>query len=161
MIRFIELRYRDSAGTDQVLQSARPLAGRQGIELAARTEAIAGGAIVHAKITNRSGEPISLKQINFELATGFPDSAARFFKHGYQSWSNSYPSQVGRPSNGKSRPILLRLSHQSEAERPDDAPEGATSELFTIIESDASAERFLAGFAGAANQFSTLTVMTP
>jgi alpha-galactosidase len=45
--------------------------------------------------------------------------------------------------------------------RPQDAPEGATSEQFTIVESESSPERFLAGFIGAAHQLTTVTVRTP
>ena len=45
--------------------------------------------------------------------------------------------------------------------RPQDAPEGATSEQFTIIESESSRERFLAGFIDAAHQLTTVTVRTP
>ena len=46
-------------------------------------------------------------------------------------------------------------------DRPQDAPEGATSEQFTIVESDSSRERFLAGFIDAAHQLTTITVRTP
>ena len=45
--------------------------------------------------------------------------------------------------------------------RPQDAPEGATSEQFTIVESESSRERFLAGFIDAAHQLTTITVRTP
>ena len=45
--------------------------------------------------------------------------------------------------------------------RPQDAPEGATSEQFTIVESESSRERFLAGFTDASHQLTTITVRTP
>jgi alpha-galactosidase len=53
------------------------------------------------------------------------------------------------------------LAHQSELARVAEAPEAATSELFTIVESASSSERFFAGFIGSASQLTTLTVKSP
>ena len=53
---------------------------------------------------------------------------------------------------------IAKLNHQSEVERPQDAPEGATSEQFTIVESESRSRRFLAGFVGSAHQLTTVTV---
>jgi hypothetical protein len=69
-----------------------------------------------------------------------------FFNHGYQSWSASHLVAVGtytHPRDDLSR--IGWVNHQSEVDRPQDAPEGATSEQFTIVESESSRERFLAG----------------
>jgi alpha-galactosidase len=57
--------------------------------------------------------------------------------------------------------VIVRRTHQSEAARPPEAPEAATSELLTIVESGSSAERFLAGFIGSASQLTTITVKSP
>jgi len=163
MIRETQLLYQDHTGTERVLRLAGLDRGEHtAIVLSARVESIPSGAIVHAKVANYSSRPVRFRWVGFELDTGFDSaSPARFFKHGYQSWSASYPVAVGRAAHHESRPLLARISHQSEAERPDIALEDATSELFTIIESDSSHERFLCGFVGAANQFTTLTVNSP
>jgi alpha-galactosidase len=163
MIPELCLHYRDQAGTERVLRLAGQAHGEQdGVVLSVRNEPIAGGGIAYAQVANQSGRLVRLQWVGFELDTGFDDAApARFFKHGYQSWSASYPAGVGQPRPQPARPLLARISHQSETERPVDAPEEATSELFTIIESDSSPERFLCGFIGAADQFTTITVSSP
>jgi alpha-galactosidase len=163
MIPELCLHYRDQAGTERVLRLAGQARGEQeGVVLSIRAEPIAGGGITYVQVANQSGRPVQLREVGFELDTGFDAAApARFFKHGYQSWSASYPVAVGQARPQPERPLLARISHQSEAERPVEAPEGATSELFTIIESDSSPERFLCGFIGAANQFTTITVSSP
>ncbi len=136
---------------------------QEGVSLAANLESREGRSIVLAVVSNRSGEPIHLDSIRFHLVTGFPaDVPARFFKHGYQSWSASHPVAVGTYTHRRddlSR--IARVNHQSEVSRPQDAPEGGTSEQFTIVESESSRERFLAGFIGAAQQLTTITVRTP
>ena len=141
--------------------SSRAEAG--GVALSARIERRDGRSIVHASVSNRSGSPIHLESVRFHIATGFPaDAPARFFKHGYQSWSASHPVAVGIYTHRRddlSR--IARVNHQSEVVRPQDAPEGATSEQFTIVESESSPRRFLAGFIGAAHQLTTITVRTP
>ncbi len=127
-----------------------------------RTEQISGGEIAYAAISNRGSAPVQLQWLRLELDSGFDSaSPARFFKHGYQSWSASYPVAVGLPGRLPTRALLTRVAHQSEIERPESAPEHATSELFTIIESDSSHERLLCGFVGAANQITTITVTSP
>ncbi|MBV8450990.1 MAG: alpha-galactosidase [Deltaproteobacteria bacterium] len=163
MIREIQLRYRDQAGAERVLWLAgQARCEHAGIALSARTELISGGGIAYAQVENASGQPARLGWLGFELDTGFDSaSSARFFKHGYQSWSASYPTAVGHAGHHENRPLLARISHQSETERPEGAPENATSELFTVVESDSSHEHFLAGFIGAANQFTTITVISP
>jgi len=160
----IELRYRNglSARTLNL-----PLDGKRieddGVALSAHIEAHDRRSIVHAIVSNGSGSPIHLDSIRFHLATGFPaDAPARFFKHGYQSWSASHPIAVGTYTHRRddlSR--IARVNHQSEVNRPQDAPEGATSEQFTIVESASSRARFLAGFIDAAHQLTTITVRTP
>ncbi|HLX04179.1 MAG TPA: glycoside hydrolase family 36 protein, partial [Candidatus Binatus sp.] len=98
------------------------------------------------------------------VATGFAASApARFFKHGYQSWSASGGYDVGA-SRTHPRDVanfITRVNHQSETTRPSEFPEAQTSELFTIVESSTATERVLAGFIGAATSISTLTVSSP
>src|SRR6266851_1983435 len=163
MIRESHLYCQDPTGTEWVLRLAGQGRREQdGIVLSERTEPTSGADIVHARVENQTGRPVRLRWLAFELDTGFdPASPARFFKHGYQSWSSSYPAAVGHAASAQTRSLLTRISHQSEAERLESAPESATSELFTIVESDSSRERFLCGFTGAANQFTTLTVISP
>jgi alpha-galactosidase len=163
MIREIQLRYQDHLGTERMLRLAgQTRSEHAGIALSAHTDSISRGAIAYANVKNESGWPVRLGWLGFELDTGFDAaSPARFFKHGYQSWSASYPVVLGHAGHQQSRPLLTRISHQSEAERPGSAPESATSELFTMVESDSSHERFLCGFVGAANQFTTVTVNSP
>jgi alpha-galactosidase len=136
---------------------------RAGVVLSARRQSLDGGAVVRTTISNRSDDTVQLDSLRFDIDTGFSaDEPARFFKHGYQSWSASRPVAVGSgsdPDGGRS--FIARVSHQSEVRRPREAPESATSELFTLIESDSCPERFLAGFTGAANQLTTITVRQP
>ncbi len=134
-----------------------------GIILDVREQPLEGGAVVRVAIANRGSRAVRLDSVRYNLRTGFSaDTPARFFKHGYQSWSASYPVSVGTVAHRRdSAPPIVRLAHQSEVARPTEAPEGATSELFTIVESDASPERFFAGFLGAANQLTTITVKSP
>jgi alpha-galactosidase len=160
----IELRYRrhdDARSLSLSLDENQIEAG--GVTLSARIEARDGRSIARAVVTNRSGETIRLEAVRFHLATGFPaDQPARFFKHGYQSWSASHPAPVGTFTHRRddlSR--IAKVNHQSEVIRPQDAPEGATSEQFTIVESESSSERFLAGFIDAAHQLTAITVRTP
>jgi len=163
MIRSIELRFEDQAGSARTLRLAGAARGEcASIVLSSRTQPILAGEIVQVVVENRGAAAVRLGVISFELTTGFSTgSRAQFFKHGYQSWSPSYPAVVGLAGGEERRSLFSRISHQSEAERPPDAPEGATSELFTIVEDYSSAERFLAGFVEAAHQFSTVTVITP
>src|SRR5713101_1160042 len=164
MIDRIGLRFRDDAGSSRAIALARnELHGEEGgIAISARTQPIEGGVVVRAMISNRSGTSVRLDSIRFDLATGFrADAPARFFKHGYQSWSASHPVDIGAASHPlDGARAIVRLAHQSEVRRPIEL-EAATSELFTIVESSASHERFLAGFVGAANQLTTITVRSP
>jgi alpha-galactosidase len=158
MIRETQLHYRDQSGTERVLRLAGHRADQDGLVLSARVEPVADGAIVYAEVNNQCGPPVRLGWLGFELDTGFESALpARFFKHGYQSWSASYPAAVGHAA-APTRSLLTRISHQSEVERPENAPEIATSELFTIVENDSLKERFVCGFIGAANQLTTITV---
>jgi alpha-galactosidase len=163
MIRETCLHYQDQSGKQRLLQ----LAGadrieQDGIAVSVRMQRITGGIIAYAGVENGSGHVVHLRSLSFAIDTGFDAAApARFFKHGYQSWSSSYAVVVGGGSPAQETSLLTRLGHQSEAERPADAPERATSELFTIVVSDSSSHRFLCGFIGAANQFSTVTVTSP
>jgi alpha-galactosidase len=160
----IELRYRNRGGARTLnLSLDENRIEEDGVALSARVDAHDGRSIVHTVVSNRSGSPIHLDAIRFHIATGFPaDAPARFFKHGYQSWSASHPVAVGTYTHRRddlSR--IARVNHQSEVSRPPDAPEGATSEQFTIVESESSRQRFLAGFIDAAHQLTTITVRTP
>ncbi|HKV55680.1 MAG TPA: glycoside hydrolase family 36 protein [Candidatus Binataceae bacterium] len=163
MLRAIEVRFAGPDGHRAVrCEGNFERSERDGIVITTHRESLDGGCIIHAAIHNRGPSPLRLGAVHFELSTGFSASSpARFFKHGYQSWSASYPVPIGTSTSDRSRPLLVRQSHQSEADRPADMPEAATSELFTIVESDSSDERFCAGFLGAAHQFTTLTVTTP
>jgi alpha-galactosidase len=160
----IELRYSDRTGARTL--NMRIDAGRieeAGVAISARVELKDGRSVVRANVSNRGGEPIRLDSMRFYLDTGFPaDARAKFFKHGYQSWSASHPVAVGTYTHRRDElSRIARVNHQSEVSRPQDAPEGATSEQFTIIESESSRERFLAGFIDAAHQLTTITVRTP
>jgi alpha-galactosidase len=119
--------------------------------------------VVRAQARNRGDEPVRLDSAWFQIATGLdPAAPARFFKHGYQSWSASGAAATGGRDHPRDGALyLIRLNHQSEVERPPESPEAATSELFTVVESAASDQRVLAGFIGAAGAFSTLTVPAP
>ncbi|HXZ89253.1 MAG TPA: glycoside hydrolase family 36 protein [Candidatus Binataceae bacterium] len=161
----IELRFRDGTGVPQVLALGRGQmrAEEGGIVLDVRKQSLERGTVVRVAISNRSDRVIRLDSVSYDLPTGFSAHApARFFKHGYQSWSASYPVTVGTVAHPRdSKSPIARLTHQSEVSRPTEAPEAATSELFTIVESDASPERFFAGFIGAASQLTTITVKSP
>jgi alpha-galactosidase len=161
----IELRLRDQGGTLRtlVLGPDGVRTERAGVVLSARRQSLDGGNVVRTTISNRSDSTIRLDSLRLDIATGFSaDEPARFFKHGYQSWSASHPVAIGSASDPDSgRSLIARVSHQSEVCRPNEAPESATSELFTLVESDSSPERFLAGFIGAANQLTTITVRKP
>jgi len=161
----IELRFRENAGAARtiVLNPGDARVEVRGVTLVVRIESLVDGAIVRAAVSNRSDETVRLDSIRFDLATGFsPDAPARFFKHGYQSWSASGPVAVGVTSHPRDNAHLItRLSHQSESTRPAEAPEAATSELFTIVESGMHRERFFCGFISGASQLTTVTVQTP
>jgi len=160
----IELRYR-SGDSDRALKGnlAQQRIEEAGVTLSVRVQERDGRSIVRTTVSNRSGGAIGLDSVRFHLETGFAAHApARFFKHGYQSWSASHPVAVGTYTHSRddlSR--IARVNHQSEVMRPQDAPEGATSELFTIVESESAQERFLAGFIDASHQLTTITVRTP
>ncbi len=162
----VELRFADLRGDAHSLWlTGREAQTRQGgIELSANTREENGASVVRASVANRSGASILLGEARFEIATGFPPNApARFFKHGYQSWSSSGIATVGdsRHHRRDDAPSIVRLSHQSETVRPPEMPEVATSELFTVLECEGCAERILVGFIGAAGQFGTVAVTSP
>ncbi len=121
--------------------------------------------IVRARIANHGERPgPSRCRIGSTSPLASDRSApARFFKHGYQSWSGSGAAAVGAASahRNDTAHAIVRINHQSETTRPADAPEAATSELFTIVECDGRPERALAGFIGAAHALTTLTVRAP
>src|SRR5215472_12519395 len=105
MIRETQLRYQDQTGTERVLRLiGRAHSEHFGLALSAWTEPISGGGIAYARVENASGWPVRLGWLGFELDTGFDSaSPARFFKHGYQSWSASYPTAVGHAGHHKNR----------------------------------------------------------
>jgi alpha-galactosidase len=165
----IEIRYRAAYGSPRSLAVDHPsgaieISGRdEHIGLDARFEYSDRGIVARAKIKSMSASPIALDSACLFVATGFDRAAqARFFKHGYQSWSGSIPVRVGAPPDERyeKRTRLTRVNHQSEVIRPPEAPEGATSELFTIVERS-NGERALAGFLDGASSLSTLTVQSP
>ena len=167
----IELRFIDAAGHARALDLDAPSGGREssaiggGLVISARLEPAFGGAIVRATVANRGADPVRLTYAIFEVSTGFaPSAPARFFKHGYQSWSASGGHDIGASQKKHPRDtahFIIRLMHQSEPARPPEFPEADTSELFTIVESRSARERVLAGFIGAATSLSTLTVPSP
>jgi alpha-galactosidase len=120
--------------------------------------------VVRASITNHGEQPIRIDEVRFAVNTGFEASArARFFKHGYQSWSASGACVIGenRAHRFDTANSIFRINHQSEILRPPDAPEAATSEQFTIVECDGAGDRVLAGFIAAAHALGTITVLAP
>ncbi len=162
----IELRYLDAAGNSRTidLDLRESAAVRDGLALSVRLEHALGGTIVRATIANRGTDDIRLTAAIFEVATGFaPSAPARFFKHGYQSWSASGGRDVGASQTHPrdAAHFITRVMHRSETTRPPEFPEAQTSELFTIVESSNANERVLAGFIGAATSLSTLTVSSP
>jgi len=166
----IEARLRDADGLAHAITAAHSAragecaATAAGITLAASFDYSDRETIVRARIANHGERPVRLDAVWFNLATGFDRSApARFFKHGYQSWSGSGAAAVGAASahRNDTAHAIVRINHQSETTRPADAPEAATSELFTIVECDGRPERALAGFIGAAHALTTLTVRAP
>lgn len=161
----IELHFRDSGGQPRLLTLAgeQEESAQDGVVLRARREWRESRTAVRVAVLNRGQAAVHLDSVCFHLASGFaPGTPARFFKHGYQSWSASEGLLVGLAEHRRDRePPLARIMHQSEAMRPAHLPEAATSELFTIVESDGVAERFLAGFAGAAHELTTVTVNYP
>jgi alpha-galactosidase len=165
----IEIRYRDASRANQSLTIAHPAgalesAGRDAhISVAIRCEYSARGMTARASVENLAQAPVELDAACLFIASGFDSTAhAQFFKHGYQSWSGSFPIAVGNLSDQRyqKRTRLVRLNHQSEVVRPPDLPEAATSELFTILERS-DGERLLAGFLEGASCLTTLTVRLP
>jgi alpha-galactosidase len=169
-ITSIEARLRDAEGVARSITAPHAAGASQcaaagaGVSLTASFDYSDRAIIARAQVTNRGERPIRLDEVRFTFASGFDSSApARFFKHGYQSWSGSGARVVGstKAHRNDSASSIVRMNHQSEITRPADTPEAATSELFTIVECDGHSERVLAGFIGAAHQLTTLTVPTP
>lgn len=166
----IEIDFRDSSGIRHTLRAAHPAgsvevsAREAGLALEGRFQYAERGMVARTTVTNRSAEPVRLDFARFQIATALSRTAgARFFKHGYQSWSASGAMPVG---GAQSHPLdtahpILRINHRSEIVRPAEAPEAATSELFTIVETAARDTRAFAGFTGAASALTTLTVASP
>jgi alpha-galactosidase len=160
----INFRFRDGDGEARSLNlDSGGRVERDGVEISARIDESQERSTVRAIVSNRSGSPVRLDEVRFCLETNFPSQTpARFFKHGYQSWSPSHRVAIGAIEHRRDNAnFIIRVNHQSEVRRPPDAPEAATSEQFTIIESESSRERFFAGFIGAAHQLTTTTVNTP
>jgi alpha-galactosidase len=166
----IDLRFIDAAGHARAPDlpapsgSSESSAVHDGVSFSARLEHALGGTIARATVANRGAGAVRLTAASFEIETGFaPSAPARFFKHGYQSWSASGGQEVtaSRTHPRDTASFITRVNHQSETTRPPEFPEAQTSELFTIVESNGATERVLAGFIGAATSFSTLTVSSP
>lgn len=169
-IQKITLHFSDANGAKRTIElgpagdTGEFSAAHREILLTGHLEHSMGGTMVRAAVENRGGDPIRLDSCRFEVSTGFAaNSPARFFKHGYQSWSGSGAAMVGAagPHPRDEAYILVRVNHQSESARPPEFPEARTSELFTIVECTGRAERMMAGFAGAAGSLSTVTVPSP
>lgn len=169
-ITSIEALLRDADGIAQSATADHPARASQcavtgaGMRLAAAFDYSESAIVARARITNLGERPIRLDEVVFTLATGFDCfSSARFFKHGYQSWSGSGACVVGatQPHRHDSASSIVRINHQSETTRPGGVLEAETSELFTIVECDGDPERVLAGFIGTAHQLTTLTVLSP
>ena len=165
----IEIRYRAADGSSRSLAAvhssgAIEISGKDDhLRLDAHLEHSDRGIVARVKIRSHGETPIALEEARFHVTTGFDRGApARFFKHGYQSWSGSIPLRVEAPPDERyeKRTRLTRVNHQSEVIRPADAPEAATSELFTIVERS-DGERVLAGFLDGTSSLSTLTVLSP
>ena len=167
----IELRYADSSGGAHTVSLAPAPTGEtlttyREVALSARLEHAIGGTMIHVTIANRGDAPIRLDAALLEVATGIAaDAPAKFFKHGYQSWSGSGAVDLGAAAS-RSHPrdsahFIARLNHQSESTRSAEFPEMLTSELFTIVESPSLAERIMVGFVGAASALTAITVRSP
>ncbi len=162
----IELRYFDAGGQSRALalDAHESSSVHDGLTISAHIEQAIGGTIVRAAVANQGADAVRLTSMIFEIETGFaPSAPARFFKHGYQSWSASGGCEV---SASQTHPrdtahFITRVNHQSETTRAPEFAEAQTSELFTIVESRGAEERVLAGFIGAVTALSTLTVSTP
>ena len=168
-LKRLELRYASADGTRTTLNgnidAYNPTfaVAREGVELRVQFTNQSGRPVIRTFILNQRAEPITLDVLIFEIETGLPaDRAARFFKHGYQSWSASGAVEVGIREHRRDRAHpITQLSHQSEAIRPLEAPEAATSELFTIITSAAADDSVLVGFIDGAHELTTITVTRP
>ncbi|MDB5107970.1 MAG: alpha-galactosidase, partial [Candidatus Binatus sp.] len=167
----MQFRFSDSAGTartvnvDPLPAAASDAASvTDSVVMSAHLDHARDGVVISASIANHGAESIRLGEVIYEVATGFPSSSsARFFKHGYQSWSGSAAVDVGlpKPYPCDAASFIARLNHQSEVRRPAEFPESQTSELFTIVESSQHRERVMAGFVGAASALTTVTVPSP
>ncbi len=162
----IELRFIDAAGQPRAIEISadETTSMRDGVSITAHREQASGGTIVRASVANRGNDAVRLTAAIFEIATGFaPSAPARFFKHGYQSWSASGGRNVDASETHPrdTAHFITRVNHQSETTRPAEFPEAQTSEMFTIVESTNASERVLAGFIGAATALSTLTIASP
>jgi alpha-galactosidase len=162
----IELRFVDAVGHSRAieLRANETTATSDGVSIIAHLEQAVGGIIIRTAIANRGIDAVRLTSAIFEIATGFPPTApARFFKHGYQSWSASGGHDVtaSQTHPRDTAHFITRLNHQSETTRSPEFPEAQTSELFTTVESSNVVERVLAGFIGAATSLSTLTISSP
>ena len=131
----------------------------------ARLEQALGGTVVRATVFNRGADAVRLTCAIFEVATGLtPSAPARFFKHGYQSWSASGGGDVGasRIHRRDSASFITRVNHQSEDYSSSRIPRSADLGAFhdrgkQFVRPSA----VLAGFIGAATSLSTLTVASP
>jgi alpha-galactosidase len=162
----ISLTFVDSRGVVRVLRLApslpNALATEQGLELSADLEKRDGQTIARCIVRNRSSASLRLRNASFGASTGLPSgSRARFFKHGYQSWSRSGPMEIGvRVHRRDGAPALIRLMHQSQRTRSEEWPEAQLSELFTVLEADGDPSVRMAGFIGGARQLTTVTVVS-
>jgi alpha-galactosidase len=162
----IQLRFIDAAGQPRTIEigADETTAMRDDVSITAHRENAIGGMVVRASIANRGNDPVRLTAAIFEIATGLaPSAPARFFKHGYQSWSASGGNDVAASQTHPrdTAHFITRVNHQSETKRPVEFPEAQTSEMFTIVENGNVVDRVLAGFIGAASSLSSLTIASP
>jgi hypothetical protein len=98
----IELHWRDSSGPRtlalHIADAPEASATQDAASLAVRIERGGDETVIRAIVANRGAEPIALETAVFFVATGLAqDRPARFFKHGYQSWSASRPAALLTP----------------------------------------------------------------
>src|SRR5438552_6681874 len=111
MVHETRLVYQDQTGAERVLRiGGQGGSDRDGVMLSVQVEPLSDGEIVYATVENRGGESVRLRWLSFEVHTGF-DSASpgRFFKHGFQSWSASYPVAISHSAPVPTRSLLTRI----------------------------------------------------
>ena len=110
---------------------------------------------MRATIDNRGADAVRLTAAIFERRDRLRAvRPARFFKHGYQSWSASgrYDVDGSRTHPRDTANFITRVNHQSETTRPPNLPRRRPPN-FSRSSKQRAAERVLAGFIGGAILF--------